>query len=61
VIPKKVLSIPPIADREVEDGFFFAREGDLTKLSEYIEGTTASIDDRNEQVRQSDCTRRLVA
>ncbi|KAI9287606.1 ankyrin repeat-containing domain protein [Umbelopsis sp. AD052] len=34
---------------EVEDGFFFAREGDLNKLSEYIERAATSVDDRDAQ------------
>jgi hypothetical protein len=54
VIPNEILAIPPTANREVEDGFFFAREGDLSKLSQHIEKTASSVDDRDEQVRRND-------
>lgn len=54
MIPNEILAIPPTADREVEDGFFFAREGDLSKLSQYIEKAATSVDDRDEQVRKND-------
>lgn len=55
MISKEILAIPSTADREVEDGFFFAREGNMSKLSHYIENATTSIDDRDEQVRRNEC------